>query len=107
MLPLRPPSAQDRACAGGIIPDVHLRYALGPADPFCLLKDVMPVGSTLNTGYYAIAMSPYAANVTTSFLIAASTLVTLVNNYQVRKKPLLLSAQAKLVLPASNVERAP
>lgn len=38
-------------CAGGIAPDVHVRYALGPADPGCALSGVTPIGQNLNTGF--------------------------------------------------------
>lgn len=41
---------QTGECQGAIAPDVHVRYALGPADPSCLLSTVTPIGQNLNTG---------------------------------------------------------
>lgn len=51
---MRPQSGQ---CEGAITTDVHIRFALGPLDPGCNFADVTPVGSNLNTGFYAIAFS--------------------------------------------------
>lgn len=90
----RPTPAQEGNCGGGIIPDVHLRYALGGAgDPSCDLLDIMPIGSTLNTGYYAIAMNPHSKNANGSqFLVAASSLIPMARDYQARRSTVSVSA---------------
>jgi hypothetical protein len=44
-------------CAGGIAPDIHLRYALGPQDPEGTFCDMQITGGLLSQNYYAIPFS--------------------------------------------------
>lgn len=79
---------QGRECSGGIAPDVHVRYALGPADPECELAQVMPISQNLNTGYYAIPFGLDSPNAPSEFVLALGYLFIVPlqsNNYQARQ----------------------
>jgi hypothetical protein len=44
-------------CSGGVAPDVHLRYALGPQDPLGKYCDLEVTGGLLSENYFAIPFS--------------------------------------------------
>ena len=67
---------QNGTCAGGVAPDVALRYALGPGDASGQYCQFQPVGGLLSQNFYAIPFSRNSSVVTPPVMQALNALAS-------------------------------